>query len=76
MGTNYDSPDNLQFNAGDIIFISFIFVEKFKFYGNTSNFTILGKNNFFYPSTSNFFTEIGVFILLNALNNNPSTKGF
>ena len=20
MGTNYDSPDNLQFNAGDIIF--------------------------------------------------------
>jgi hypothetical protein len=34
-------------NAGDIIFISFIFVEKFKFYGNTSNFTILGKIIFF-----------------------------
>jgi hypothetical protein len=47
MGTNYDSPDNLQFNAGDIIFISFIYVEKFKFYGNTSNFTILGKIIFF-----------------------------
>jgi hypothetical protein len=47
MGTNYDSPDNLQFNAGDVIFISFIFVEKFKFYGNTSNFTILGKIIFF-----------------------------
>ena len=47
MGTNYDSPDNLQFNAGDIIFISFIFVEIFKFYGRTSNFTILGKIIFF-----------------------------
>jgi hypothetical protein len=47
MGTNYDSPDNLQFNSGDIFFISLIFVEKFKFYGNTSNFTILGKIIFF-----------------------------
>jgi hypothetical protein len=43
MGTNYESPDNLQFNAGDIIFLSFILVGKFKIYGNTSNFTILEK---------------------------------
>ena len=32
MGTNYDSPDNLQFNAGDIIFISFIFKITAKFF--------------------------------------------
>ncbi len=32
MGTNYDSPDYFQIKAGAIIFISFIFVEKFKFY--------------------------------------------
>ena len=47
MGTIMESPDNLQFNTDDIIFISLIFAEKFKFYGNTSNFTILGKIIFF-----------------------------
>ena len=29
MVTNYDSPDNLQFKAGDNIFIYFVFLEKF-----------------------------------------------
>jgi hypothetical protein len=32
MGTNVDSLNNLQFNADEIVFVSLIFVQKFKFY--------------------------------------------
>ena len=47
MGTIMESPGILQFNSDAIVFISLIFVEIFKFYWNTSNFTILGKILFF-----------------------------
>ncbi len=56
MGTNDDSPDNFQSKTGDNIFISFIFLEKLKFYENTSNFTILGKL-FFLPLDFEFLHQ-------------------
>ena len=43
MGTNNESPNNLQFNTVYIFFITFLFVEVLKFYGNSQNFTIFGE---------------------------------
>jgi hypothetical protein len=70
MGANYESPDNLQSNADDIIFIYFIFLDK------PLRFHYFRKNNFFPSQTSNFFTKIGVLKLLNVLDNKPMTKIF
>jgi hypothetical protein len=47
MGTNMESPNNLQFNADGIIFISLILVEIFKFLLKHLKFHYFRKNNFF-----------------------------